>query len=126
MNSLNSIPGGPLGAAATVQHTLDAASSARKAEELHKHGNKDEAARELEKLFVSLLVKEMRKSLPEGFFAQGPGSNVYAGFFDQMMSEALASGPGTGLRQSILESWHDAPSADRGESDKGVSENTTP
>jgi len=88
--------------------------------------NRKHAAKELETLFVSLLVKEMRKTLPEGFFAKGPGSDVLSGFFDQMMSEALTSGNGTGLQDQILAGWHvkESSSAEAA-SEKTLSEKAT-
>jgi Rod binding domain-containing protein len=64
---------------------------------------REEAAQQLEGVFLQLLVKEMRQGMSgEGLFGGGPGASIYEGFFDQHMSEQLASGAGTGLRESIL------------------------
>jgi hypothetical protein len=47
----------------------------------------------------------MRSASSEsGLFGSGPGSAIYEGFFDSLLGEALASGAGTGLRESILAS----------------------
>lgn len=110
---------------AGIEHALD--SAAVKATDVARSGNDEHAAKELEKLFLSVLVKEMRKSLPEGFFGKGPGASVYSGLFDEVLAESLATGTGTGLRQAILESWApDAPSVNAAPSEKALSENATP
>ena len=49
----------------------------------------DEAAEAFETYFSTLLVKELRRSLPEGFFS-GSGSDVYAGW---------------GVRAAALRTW---------------------
>lgn len=50
-----------------------------------------EAARKFETLIATLLVKELRRGLPEGFFGAGPGSDVYEGWLDERLGENLAS-----------------------------------
>lgn len=110
---------------AGIAHALD--SVAAKATDIARSGNDELAAREFEKLFLSVLVKEMRQSLPEGFFGKGPGASVYGGMFDEVLAESLAAGAGTGLRQAILENWNtDTPSVNAAPSEKALSENTTP
>lgn len=130
--NLTGMQGDPTGATrAQVEAAVDAARLARVKRSADAGPpppeNREKAAEELEKLFVSLLVKEMRQTLPEGFFAKGPGSDVYSGFFDQMMSEALTAGRGTGLKDQILAGWNTTgPSATPPESEKALSEKTTP
>ena len=64
----------------------------------------DEAAKQMESLFMTLVVKELRKTIPgNGMFGSGPGSEIYEGFFDTALGEALSSGTGTGLRQSLAQ-----------------------
>ena len=110
---------------AHVGATLE--SGAAKARDITQSNRDDEAAKELEKLFMSLLVKEMRRSLPEGVFGGATGADVYSGLFDQMMADSLVQGEGTGLRQAILESWKIADTTAKDESsEKTLSENTTP
>lgn len=66
----------------------------------------EEAAEKFEGLLMTMLVKELRQSLPgDGLFGSGPGAAIYEGLFDQALAESLSSGGGTGLRQSLLESW---------------------
>lgn len=50
----------------------------------------EEAAERLEGLFATLLVKEMRRALPEGFFGDGSAADIYGGWFDEHVGEALA------------------------------------
>ncbi len=65
--------------------------------------SREEAAHQLENVFLQLLVKEMRQGMSgEGLFGGGPGASIYEGFFDQHMAEQLSEGAGTGLRESIL------------------------
>lgn len=49
------------------------------------------AAQEFESLFLGMMMKEMRNSLPEGSLFSGESSDVYGGLFDMMMSQSLAS-----------------------------------
>ena len=77
------------------------------AEELRRGGD-EEVARHMEATFLSLLVKEMRQSLPgEGLFGGTPGAAVFEGFFDTLMADSMSQGAGTGLRESILASIRD-------------------
>jgi Rod binding domain-containing protein len=86
-------------------------------------GSPDEAARQLEGLFLTTLIKEMRQTLSEGFFGSGPGAGIYEGLFDQMLAESMAQGTGTGLRQAILDGWGEAPSgSDQGGTPKSENE----
>ena len=77
-----------------AQRLTDARSAARRSDPA-------EAARQFEKLFASLLVKELRRGLPEGFFGQGPGADVYEGWLDEHVGGALAEGGGLGLRIAL-------------------------
>ncbi|MFT7678153.1 MAG: Rod binding domain-containing protein [Planctomycetota bacterium] len=47
---------------------------------------------ELEALFSTLLVKEMRQSLPKGMFGDGPGRDIFEGWFDEHLGRSLADG----------------------------------
>lgn len=48
------------------------------------------AAKDFEVLLATMLVKEMRKTLPEGFFGDHADGDIYGGWFDQFMGKALA------------------------------------
>jgi Rod binding domain-containing protein len=56
------------------------------------------ATKELEKLFASMLVKEMQKSMKtEGLFGSGPEAKLYQDFMDETMTEAIAEGDHFGI-----------------------------
>jgi Rod binding domain-containing protein len=57
----------------------------------------EDAARQMESLFASMLVKEMRGSMSKGFFGDGPGSDVYNEWFDKNIGEAIAKDGGLGM-----------------------------
>ena len=51
----------------------------------------EEAAEKMEALFASILVKELRRALPEGgFFGDGPGADTYNGWLDEHLGAQLA------------------------------------
>lgn len=57
-----------------------------------------EAGKKVESLFATMLVKELRKALPEeGFFGSGPGADVFNGWLDEFMGEQLARDGSLGL-----------------------------
>ena len=60
-----------------------------------------EVASALESVFASMLVKEMRNSLSEGFFGSEK-SDVMGGLFDTHIGDAIAGGAGLGIKQMIL------------------------
>lgn len=66
-----------------------------------RRGDVGHAAQEFERLFATLLVKEMRSTLPEGFFGGGAGSDVFDGWFDEHLGTSLAEGRGLGLRIAL-------------------------
>jgi Rod binding domain-containing protein len=68
---------------------LDALAAAR-LREAGTHADDEQAARGLEKLFATLLVKEMRRALADGFFGSGGAGDVYGGWFDEHLGAALA------------------------------------
>ena len=57
----------------------------------------EEAAKQMESLFASMLVKELRGSMSKGLFGEGPGSDIYNEWFDKNMGEAIASDGGLGM-----------------------------
>lgn len=61
-------------------------------------------AREMESLFATLLVTELRKGLGEGFFGTGPGADTFNGWFDEQLGSSLASRSSLGLTEQIQES----------------------
>ena len=75
-------------------------------------GQAGEAALEFEKLFATLLVKELRRGLPEGFFGKGAGADVYEGWLDEHLGTALSEGRGLGLRVALERQLGAPPAAE--------------
>jgi Rod binding domain-containing protein len=65
-----------------------------------------DAAKKLEELFATMLVKEMRRALPEGLFGEGSTADIYGGWFDEHIGAQLARtgalGMGEMIRASLL------------------------
>ena len=49
-----------------------------------------EAAAQMERLFATLLVKEMRRALPNGFFGKGAGTDIFEGWLDEHLGNSLS------------------------------------
>jgi Rod binding domain-containing protein len=65
-------------------------------------GDQTEAARKVEGMFLSMLIKEMREtSLGEGLFP-GDNAGIHGGIFDMMMGDFLAeNSPGLGISRYL-------------------------
>jgi Rod binding domain-containing protein len=59
------------------------------------------AAQAFEALFASMLVKEMRATLAEGFFGAGPGADTYSGMLDEKVGETLAESELFGVQKML-------------------------
>ena len=59
-------------------------------------------ARQVEGLFASLLLKEMRGNGQDGGLFSGDSSDVLGGMFDQYMGQAIADAGGLGLRDYLV------------------------
>ena len=55
-------------------------------------------------LLSTMLVKEMRSSLGEGFFGKGPDGDVYGGWLDESVGKALADRDALHLEGVLKES----------------------
>lgn len=61
----------------------------------------DDAYEQLEAVFMSMLIKEMRKSgMEEGLFA-GDAADTFGGMFDSFMGDKLAESGGIGIQRMI-------------------------
>lgn len=60
-----------------------------------------EAGKKMESLFATMLVKEMRQALPEGFFGKGPGADIYEGWLDEHIGKSLTDGRGIGISELL-------------------------
>jgi flagellar protein FlgJ len=59
-------------------------------------GKVEEAAKQVEGLFVSMLLKTMRETMASEMFG-GDGADIWGGMFDQSMGEHIVSAGGLGL-----------------------------
>jgi flagellar protein FlgJ len=64
--------------------------------------SKEEIAKEFEAIFVRMLLKEFRKTIPEGLFSSF-STKMYLDMFDMQISEAIASSDQLGIKSYILE-----------------------
>jgi Rod binding domain-containing protein len=60
-------------------------------------GDATETARQFETLFATLLVRELRRAMPKGMFGDGPGADVYEGWFDEQLGSSLAGREALGI-----------------------------
>ena len=67
-------------------------------------GTPETVAREMESLFATMLVSELRKGLGEGIFGGGAGADTFNGWFDEQIGASLASRSSLGLADQIRES----------------------
>ena len=86
INSLN-------GADALALHQL----SAPDTESIRMSKDQLEAATAFESYMIEMMVKEMRKTVPDGMFSGG-SSEVFSGMFDQEISKRIAETGGFGFR----------------------------
>ena len=64
----------------------------------------DKAAAEMEALFVSQMLKEMWKTVPETTFGmQGTPGEIYRDMYIDNMAELISQGPGIGLKAVLRE-----------------------
>lgn len=70
-----------------------------------------EAAHQMEALFATMLVKELRRALPNGFFGDGTGADTFNGWLDEHIGGTLAESGAldlAGMIRTSLESSRDA------------------
>lgn len=60
-------------------------------------GDAGDTARQFETLFGTMLVRELRRSMPKGMFGDGAGADVYEGWFDEHLGRSLAERDTLGL-----------------------------
>ncbi|OYP35229.1 rod-binding protein [Rhodopirellula sp. MGV] len=66
--------------------------------------NMEQVGNEFESVFVSMLLKEMRNSLDEGFFG-GESSDSFGGMFDMFIGKHLAESNAIGIGQMLAEQY---------------------
>jgi Rod binding domain-containing protein len=60
-----------------------------------------ETAQKFEALLATMLVKEMRRSVPEGFFGDGASGDIYSGWLDEHVGQTLAKDDGLHVREML-------------------------
>ncbi len=99
--SLNGLSGAPMASEALASSL--ARGTVEDAQRAVAEGRNVEAADAFEKLFATLFAKEMRRALPEGFFGDGPGADVYGGWLDEHLGNALAERDTLGFAAIVKE-----------------------
>ena len=61
----------------------------------------DDIATNFEAIFTRMIVKEFRKTIPEGLFNSSFASKMYWDMFDMQLSQHLAENDALGLKQYI-------------------------
>ncbi|OQY45224.1 MAG: hypothetical protein B6240_09105 [Desulfobacteraceae bacterium 4572_87] len=65
----------------------------------------DKACTDMESLFISYLLKEMRATIPkDGFLSGGKGEEIYTSMLDSQLAKELAAERGIGLSPLLHES----------------------
>ncbi|MEL6108155.1 MAG: rod-binding protein [Planctomycetota bacterium] len=83
----------------------------------------DSVATDFEGVFLSLMLKEMRKSLDEGGFFSGESSDTYGGMFDLFIGQHLAESKPLGIGQMLVDQYQKhaggGPPSDSGDEQSG-------
>jgi murein DD-endopeptidase MepM/ murein hydrolase activator NlpD len=86
----------------SVSMYSDLALSEQPVEKTEDQSELEQAARQFEAMLLQVVIKEMRKTVPEGMFS-GTGTDVFQDMFDQeLSSHMLEDGGGLGLANSII------------------------
>lgn len=64
-------------------------------------GQIDEAAQRFEELLSTMLVREMRRGVEQGFFGEGAGADVFEGWLDEHLGRSLARDNVFDLAQAV-------------------------
>ena len=84
----------------------------------------EEAAVAFESLLATMMVRELRRSLTDGFFGKGSGADTYEAWFDEHLGRSLARTDALGLagmvrvsleRKKAADEAPDGTAASRGE-----------
>ena len=63
-----------------------------------------ETAHKFQALLATMFVKEMRRAVPEGFFGEGAAGDIYSGWLDEHVGQALANDDGFHMREMLEKS----------------------
>ena len=79
--------GAQLGGIAGQQDLAKARGAAESAED----GALEDAAKKFESLLATVMIKELRRGLKDGFFGEQAGADVFEGWMDEHLGEALGN-----------------------------------
>lgn len=65
-----------------------------------------EACQEFESVFVSYLLKSMRKTVPNNAEGDGFSKDVYTSMMDEEIAKVVAKGPGIGLADALYRQFN--------------------
>ena len=60
-----------------------------------------DAGKHFEAMFASMLAKELRSGLDEGFFGSGPGSDTFSAWMDEHVGRVMAEGGSLGIAEMV-------------------------
>lgn len=72
-----------------------------RAQSLAERGDAAAAAEKFEALLATQLVKELRRGVADGFFGSGAGADVFEGWFDEHIGQALAASDALDLASAV-------------------------
>ncbi len=90
-------------ASAQADRLVQTATSLAAKAKLNAKGS-DDVPHQFSKLLATMLVKEMRQALPDGFFGEGAGSDIFNGWLDEHIGNSLAERDGLRLEDMIAHS----------------------
>lgn len=85
------------------------ATRAAAGEERLRSGPPDEVAQQLESVFLSMLLKQLRQSVSEEGLFPGDTSDTFGGMFDQYLGDHLAAAGGLGIAALLAPSAPSTP-----------------
>jgi flagellar protein FlgJ len=110
MNALDRTSGGP-GISRPESAVLRARSDTQggdvqleRARRAAERGEVRETARQFETLFATQLVRELRRAIPGGIFGEGAGADVFEGWFDEHLGNALGERETLGIAELVRSS----------------------
>lgn len=111
MDGLSGLQGGMASRGLAGDQTVSRADAIKR--RVDEDGKVENATEELEVMFSTMMVKEMRKSLGEGLFGSGPGVDTFEGWFDDHMGRAIAEGGAMEL-SGLLKAQSGGPAPESG------------
>lgn len=83
---------------------LDTATTRLSLNKLATQSTPGETAKKFQSVLATMLVKEMRRAVPEGFFGDGASGDIYSGWLDDHVGQSLAEQDALHMRAMIEKS----------------------